>query len=511
MFWTDELINNLDKKKDQLVNDAWSTSGFAHVGSLRGAVIHQIANKALKEEGFNVKYTFLFDDLDPFDGVPPYLDKEKYEKHLGEPLCNVPAPEGNISLAEYFGNDFSETLKLAKVDVENPKTSEIYKKGLLNDEIKIALDSAEKIREIYKKISGSERPSDWHSFSPICEKCGKIGTTRVFSWDGEKVSYKCEENMVEWAKGCGYEGSVSPFNGNGKLPWRVEWPARWRALGITVEGEGKDHWSAGGSRGMADVLSKEVFNSSPPYDLRYDFIVIGGKKMSSSKGNGITARKMAEMLPVSVLNFLLASAPKKTLEFDPMGDTVPRLFDQYDGAREAFFGRIDFPDKAKAFETSQIEEVKDGYLMRFSKIAYGIQMPKVDIFELAEEEKGTGLSKSEKDDLEERIDYAKKWLKEFAPEDYIFEVQKELPNVDLNETQKNFLDKLANNLKDLKWDGQEIHTAIHNLKKETNIEAKDAFSAIYFMFLGKDSGPQAGWLLSSLDKGFVLKRLLRNE
>jgi lysyl-tRNA synthetase class 1 len=39
------------------------------------------------------------------------------------------------------------------------------------------------------------------------------------------------------------------------------------------------------------------------------------------------------------------------------------------------------------------------------------------------------------------------------------------------------------------------------------ISPKDAFSAIYLSILGKDSGPQAGWLLASLDKEFVVKRL----
>ncbi|GAH15272.1 unnamed protein product, partial [marine sediment metagenome] len=33
------------------------------------------------------------------------------------------------------------------------------------------------------------------------------------------------------------------------------------------------------------------------------------------------------------------------------------------------------------------------------------------------------------------------------------------------------------------------------------------FSAIYIIFIGKDSGPQAGWFLTSLDRNFVIKRL----
>ena len=47
MFWADEIANKLDKTNKQLVDDAFSTSGPAHVGSLRGFVIHDIAYRAL--------------------------------------------------------------------------------------------------------------------------------------------------------------------------------------------------------------------------------------------------------------------------------------------------------------------------------------------------------------------------------------------------------------------------------------------------------------------------------
>lgn len=508
MFWTKELTEGLNKKKKQRVDDAWSTSGFAHIGSLRGAVIHQIAFNALRKADFDVDYTFLMDDFDPMDGLPSYLDKS-YEKEMGKPLFTIESPEKGKSLAQYFADDFLATLKNAQVIPAILWTSKIYKEGKFNEEIKDALDNADKIREIYKKISGAERPKNWYPFNPICENCGKIGTTKVSDWDGEIVSYKCHKKAVEWAEGCEYEGKVSPFNGTGKMPWRVEWPARWKALGITVEGEGKDHWSAGGSREMADILAREVFDYTPPYDLKYDFFVIGGKKMSSSKGTGINARAMSELLPSSVLNFLLASNPRKVIEFDPKGDTIPRLYDQYDRAREAYFGRLEFSDIAKAFEISQIEKPIDGYVMRFIKVAYAIQMPRVEIHKLAEEEKGSKLIALEKEDIDGRIHYAKKWLKDFAPEDYVFEVKEKLPKEvkELADDQINFLKELGSRLKEAKWDGQVIHTLIHDLKNETGIAPKEAFQAIYFIFLGKNSGPQAGWLISSLEKGFVLERI----
>ena len=39
-----------------------------------------------------------------------------------------------------------------------------------------------------------------------------------------------------------------------------------------------------------------------------------------------------------------------------------------------------------------------------------------------------------------------------------------------------------------------------------SIDPREAFSAIYLIFIGKDSGPQAGWFLTSLDHDFVIKR-----
>jgi lysyl-tRNA synthetase, class I len=56
-------------------------------------------------------------------------------------------------------------------------------------------------------------------------------------------------------------------------------------------------------------------------------------------------------------------------------------------------------------------------------------------------------------------------------------------------------------------DGQELHTKLHDIKKESGIAPKELFSAIYISFLGKDSGPKAGWFLSVLDKDFLERRL----
>jgi lysyl-tRNA synthetase class 1 len=46
--------------------------------------------------------------------------------------------------------------------------------------------------------------------------------------------------------------------------------------------------------------------------------------------------------------------------------------------------------------------------------------------------------------------------------------------------------------------GEELHAELHKTKE---------FKAVYLAFLAKESGPKAGWFLSSLPRDFVLARL----
>jgi lysyl-tRNA synthetase class I len=64
---------------------------------------------------------------------------------------------------------------------------------------------------------------------------------------------------VTWADGCVRDGCISPFVGNAKLPWNLDWVAQWRHFGVTIEACGKDLSTAGGSRDRSDALDREVF------------------------------------------------------------------------------------------------------------------------------------------------------------------------------------------------------------------------------------------------------------
>jgi lysyl-tRNA synthetase, class I len=499
MFWADKVADEIIKSgnyKPYWVDDMFTPSGFPHVGSLKGPLVHDVVYKALKNKGEEVKFTYIMNDFDPIDGLPPELE-ESFKQYYGLPVRSAPSPvEGYESFGEYFSKDIQRVLRDLGVESDFLSSWDMYREGKFNDVIRIALDNAEKIQDIYEKVSGSKkRESGWLPLQVICESCGKLGTTKVTDWDGETVAYTCEPEMVKWAKGCGHSARISPFDGNGKLPWKVDWPAHWKVLGVTIEGAGKDHSSAGGSRDIAKALCREVFNIPNPYNLPYEFILIGGKKMSSSRGLGLKARDLADILPLELGRFLfLKTEYKKQVEFDPEDSiAIPVLFDEYQKAADAYFSKSN-NDLAGAFKYSQIGEPKKPPATRFLVLASWVQMPNME-------------EKIKEEGLEEWAKYAKIWIEKFAPEEYKFTVQKEMPKeISLTEKQKELLRKTAEFISETK-DPAELQTKIYELGKSLELSSGETFAAFYKALIGKDHGPRLAWLLLSLDPSFVKNRL----
>lgn len=487
MFWADKLLEN--QKGKQLVNDSWTPSGIVHMGSLKGPVIHDILFKILKEKKTDVKFMYGFDDADPIDGLPPDL-KETHSKYLGVPISIAPAPDGKGSFGDYFGNKMKKLLEALGIDAQFYKTSILYKEGKFDDAIRYVLNHSQEIRDVYRSIYKKKIAKDWFPLQVICPSCGKLGTTKVTGWDGEKVKFECSKTLVEWAKGCGLHDKISPFGGNAKMPYKVEWAAKWWTFGVTVEGAGKDHTSAGGTYDVASQIIEKVFKKEPPLKFGYEFFLIGGKKMSSSKGVGLTGEELLEVLTPQVARFLMIKTrPEQAVEFDPRSpDIILRLYDDYQQVSKSS------DDFHRAFNLSQIGEQDQVPGIRFATLAQWVQMPNMQ-------------DKIEKKGLSEWAKYAKIWLERYAPESEKFMVQKEVPKNarSLSSSQKEYLKKVSE-LIGQNLSAEILQTRIYELAKELGISSKDAFGAVYIALLGRDHGPKAAWLISSLDKNFVKER-----
>ncbi|MEN9647292.1 MAG: hypothetical protein RLY57_96 [Candidatus Parcubacteria bacterium] len=521
MFWGDRIVEDVKKKYASstklIIRDEKTLSGRVHIGSMRGVAIHGLVAELCQEAGIPHEFLFEFNDYDPMDGLPVYLDVEKYKEHMGKPLCNVPSPDGiAANYAEYFGQEFAQVIAKAGFVPTYYRSSELYKTGKYNKAIRMSLDKAHVIRDIYKRISGSVRADDWLALSVICEKCGKVGSTKARNWDGSTVEYTCGK-FVEWADGCGHQGRIDPFDGRAKLPWKVEWAAKFMILGVHVEGGGKDHSTRGGSREVAEAICREVFEHEPPLNIPYEFFQVGGKKMSSSKGAGSSSQEIADLLPAELFRFLLIQKePNKVIEFDPEGETVPILFDNYDSYAKKYFEiqkTSESDDFARAFQLAQLPEhratITERHLPRFSTVAFISQMPHVDPVKEIEKLQEITLTEDDKKELAHRIEYVRKWVTTLAPAEYKFIIQDTTPEATktFTEVQKQALAALLEYIKSVEvLDGQGLHTKMHEIKETTGIDPKAFFSAIYISVLNRTSGPKAGWFLSVLDRDFLINR-----
>jgi lysyl-tRNA synthetase class 1 len=529
MIWPDREAKRIKDKnliypnqsRIEWADDMKTPSGRIHVGSLRGVIVHDLIYKALKDIGVKTKFSYVFNDMDPMDGMPAYLDKNKWEKYMGQPLYKIPSPEpGFKSFADYFAQEFIEVFNSINCHPQIIWSSELYRSGKMNEVIRLILNKADVVRDIYKKVVKKDRGQDWFPYSPICQKCGKVGTTKVYKWDGEYVYYRCEPKMVEWAEGCGHEGKVKPINENGKLVWKLDWPAHWKVIGITIESSGKDHMSSGGSYDMGVHFCKEILGTVAPDALGgYEWFTIGGKKMSSSKGIGSSAKEVSQILPPDLLRFLLVRTPIKThLDFDPVGDTIPNLFDDYDRCLNSYFLKLEgnlpndkagevMADQARIIELSEVKPLPKSrlYIPRFRTVANLLKTKKDNLEKFFETQNKKPLSQTEKEILKERIKYAKIYLEKYSQEKNLDVGEKIFSP---SEKQKKFIVQSINRLYNLKnkEDKEQIQKAIFESIKLEGIKPKEAFEVIYQKLSGKSFGPKIGELILNIgfDKSLEL-------
>ena len=534
MFWADEiaaraaaLVEASGSGATHVINDSKTPSGTVHVGSLRGPVIHDEIHRALRRAGHEATFRYGVDDLDPMDSQA-LLTPDAVDRYMGVPLAHVPAPPGSDapSYARHFvGELFLGTFERLGIHPEIYWMSEVYAAGDMDRYIRAALDGGETIRTIYREVSRVDKEAGWLPLSVICSTCGRVGTTIATDWDGETVAFECRPDLVTWATGCGTSGRVSPFGGAAKLPFNVDWAAKWSLFGITIEGCGKDLATAGGSRDRSDAIARQVFGREPPLNIPHEFINVGGRKMSTSRGRGVPAHEIARVIPPDELRLLFVRhRPNVAFDFDPdQTDAIPRQVDEFDRLAAATAGRPlrgELPaDAERIFAASLVDPGADvaaeaaAYRPAFAHLALLAQLPDVDLPERAAAEKGEPLTERELVILDSRTRAVRAWLDTYASPEARIEVSRDsVPAVaqDLSAEQRAFLASLAGVLDGLPapaWAGEALQSAVFSTAKERGIGAGAGFAALYAAFLGRSSGPRAGWLLASLDRAFVIERL----
>lgn len=222
------------------------------------------------------------------------------------------------------------------------------------------------------------------------------------------------------------------------------------------------------------------------------------------------------MTPAEVLRFLIINnQPNKHIVFDS-GLGMLNLVDEYDKEERVYFGKEEatkgMKDLKKTYELSQPYYVpkKIPYQLPYRHLVTLVQIgenwEEIKKILVRTNQIPKDLEKTDEDRLKQRIENARYWLKNFAPDIVKFEVKKKLPNLKFLENEKTFLFNLKENLSKVKWEPENIHKAIYDEAEKHKMQIKEAFKTIYQVILGQEKGPRAGYFLSNLDKDFVLCR-----
>ena len=510
VHWADVVAGKLlEKGKKHVLATAITPSGPIHIGNMREVLTTEAVYRALKDRSGDAELIYIGDTFDALRRVYPFLP-ESYEKYVGMPLSDIPCPCGeHESYAHHFLSPFLQSLEELGVKPKVYLAHELYREGKFSEGIKVAMDNADKIRKILSEISKRNLPETWMPISVRCEKCGKF-TSSITSYEYPFVSYGCN---------CGNEGRADiSKGGTAKLPWRVDWPARWKIFGVTFEAFGKDHAAAGGSWDTGRVISEEVYGYEPPMHLVYEFINMKGRgAMHGSTGNAVAAEDMLKITPPEVLRFLLMKQePSRHIEFD-VGLGLLDLVDEYDRYERIVFGREEaktgIKDADRIYGLSQPHiipnkmplQVPYRHLVTIVQIAGKGGWREIEKI-LERNGEIEGIDEYGERKLRDRVEKVRYWLEHFAPDIVKFEVKEKLP-VSVTDEQKKFFVTLKDRFESIKWNAEEIHRAIYESAEKEGMPAKIAFQRLYEIILGQKKGPRAGYFIHSLGKEFMIKRL----
>ena len=526
------FLKKIVDKHGVVVYDEKTPSGTIHVGSGRGWVMHDVIAKTLRKNGMKARFVFSSDDIDPYDKPSKELGPT-WDKYLGMPFRNIPSPkEGYEHFGEYYFMQCVEKFKELGIEADIESTGAEYEKGTFNTSIKKILDNHEKVQAIYRRLYGDEAGgANKIPFNVICEKCGRIATTIATHWDKKKevLTYECrpDNSVVKWAIGCGQKGTISPYNGNGKFPWKVEWAAKWPSKNVICEYAGKDHFTQGGSRTCAVAISDEVLDYPPPYPSTrketgkgYEFFNIGGKKMSTSKGQGIAFAEITTILPAKIVRCLLVrSRPHAVIDFDPYRDNdVIFLFDRYDETERIYFGD---KESVKDLTKKEIEKHKRVYELSQTTNDIPKKLPVQIPFSFAAHVIQIGLNESgaltilkklghiptkvsgvDLHYVTERLHDAQRWVEKFASDEYKFQVQApehvDKIKKDLSDKQRSALKLVAKKLKQKIWKPEDLHTEFYEICTSIDLDMKEFFNAAYKVIINKNRGPRLAAFLIAL-------------
>jgi lysyl-tRNA synthetase class 1 len=463
---------------------------------------------AIENLGHRSELIAFSDDKDGLRSVPKGFPRS-LRKYLGYPVTSIPDPFG--SCHESYGDHMSalllDALDRCGVEYRFMSGTDVYKRGVLNEQIEKLLINSRRVGKIIREEVGQEKYEETLPYFPICSNCGRIYTSKAYHYEPGtgKILYKCQGMEVkgQWLEGCSHEDEVDFRRGEGKLSWKAgEFAARWAALGIRFEAYGKD---IADSVKVNDRICREVLRYEPPLHVQYElFLDTTGRKVSKSSGNVLTPQLWFRY--GSPQSLVLLTLKRFTGTRTISVSDIPRYMDEMNALEDVFFG--------KRRVSNVKERTKMQGLYRYCwvlkppdelrlHIPYNLMLylrklaPMTSVSDFMYSKlKSYGYLEagvSHHPDVEELLQYATNWIEDFEDID--------VHPVQLNQTEATAIASLTDALDSLsRIEGEEgaVQAAIFETARTHNLNVKHFFRLLYTILLGVPSGPKLGDYITAL-------------
>lgn len=479
-------INNKTPSKGYvLFETGYGPSGLPHIGTF-GEVVRTIMIKKAFEKISDIPTRLICfsDDMDGLRKVPENIpNPAECKQYIGMPLSQIPDPfRTHESYAHNMNSRLCKFLDGFELQYEFMSATHCYKTGIFNEMLLKVLEKYDEIMELMIPTLGEERQGTYSPFLPICSRTKKVLQVPVIARDLSEgtITYKDPETSEEV--------TVKVTDGNCKLQWKPDFGMRWAAFDVDFEMFGKDV-------GMnADLYTKicQILGNKAPVQMIYEmFLDEEGKKISKSKGTGVTIDEWLKYAPAESLKLFMFISPQKAKKLS--FDIIPRYVDDYIAyarqyvAAESDGKRLDNPINHIAGDN--YDDIK---ILAESEISYSLVLNLV--------------SACNTDDTEMVWKYLDAFSSTARSCDFIVRmvegilnyyrdfVQQHKHYISPDEHQRAAIIELRHFLQgtDENTFSEVIQNELYRIARDRGLEMRDWFKLLYQVLIGSESGPRFG-------------------
>ncbi|HEY6047999.1 MAG TPA: lysine--tRNA ligase, partial [Sphingomicrobium sp.] len=299
----------------------YGPSGLPHIGTWNEVARTTFVRRAYEEltGGAPTRLIAFSDDMDGLRKVPDNVPEQAMlTDNLGRPLTRIPDPFGtHASFAEHNNAMLQRFLDRFGFDYEFVSATDCYTSGRFDDVIRKVLRGWDAIMGVMLPTLREDRRKTYSPVLPISPSTGLVLQVPVEVIDAEA-------GLIAFDDEDGSRVQQSAFGGAAKLQWKVDWAARWVALGVDYEMAGKDLIDSVVQSGKI----ARILGGRPPEGFNYEmFLDEKGEKISKSKGNGLSLEEWLRYGSEPSLAFYIYREPKRAKSLH-LG-VIPRAVDEY--------------------------------------------------------------------------------------------------------------------------------------------------------------------------------------